>query len=488
MTISVPKLFRSYTFVLSVIYASLFCASIIVILAILYFASFQFLREQTDHRIDEDLLRIAAAAGQPAIGIFAVRDIRNYLDNRRRTHLRSDPSVYLLVDPNNKFVAGNLHRWPADLSLLDGARFEFEARVYYEDDTHQHHTIRALVTLVPNTGGFKLLVGRDIFEIEALRNEFFRLFWWSIAATIALAMIGAYWVSRIVSRRLEKVNALSRRVMEGDLSQRIKIDASGDQFDDLARNINQMLERIQSLVDAIRSVSDNIAHDLRTPLTRLRNDLDELLRELGGRNEENLPHARSMAEKAIAETDSLLATFEALLRIARLENRPFGETFSEVSVMELVEELIELYRPIAETKNITLKTYLESNSVAIYVDRDAVAQALANLLDNALKYTPKSGQVHIQGRFQQHGFELAISDTGPGIAPEHYEQVLKRFVRLDDSSRSTPGNGLGLSLVAAVARMHKLDLVLEDAHPGLRVRLKNFRFSPPTGAATAAPN
>ncbi len=478
MALSIPKYFKSYTFVLSVIYAALFCASIIVVLTIVYFSAFQFLRAQTDQRIDEDVLRIVASTDWTDTRTFDIRDIRDYLSNRRRLHPKSDPSVYLLVDRNRNYVAGNLHKWPSDLSYVDQSRLEFVAQVYYDDDTRKNHPVRAIVVTLGNTG-HNLLVGRDIMEIEALRQGYLHLFWWSIVAAVFLAILGAYWVSRIVSRRLERVNALSRSVMAGDLSQRVSFNASGDQFDDLADNINQMLERIQTLVEAIRSVSDNIAHDLRTPLTRLRNDLDEIARSLNGRTELEMEQAKESVEKAIFEADTLLRTFEALLRIARLENRPFGESFNEVSVGQLVEELIDLYGPIADSQSISLTASVESDSTVLFVDRDALAQALANLVDNALKYTPQHGTIAVEGKSSADAFEIAISDNGPGIPAEYHQEVLKRFVRLDDSSRTTAGNGLGLSLVAAVARMHNLELVLEDAKPGLRVRLKNFKLVNP---------
>ena len=478
MALSIPKYFKSYTFVLSVIYAALFCASIIVVLTVVYFSAFQFLRAQTDQRIDEDVLRIIASTDWTDTRTFDIRDIQDYLSNRRRLHPKSDPSVYLLVDQNLNYVAGNLHKWPSDLSHVDQSRLEFVAQVYYDDDTIKNHPVRAIVVSLGNTA-HNLLVGRDIMEIEALRQGYLRLFWWSIVAAVFLAILGAYWVSRIVSRRLERVNALSRSVMAGDLSQRVTFNASGDQFDDLADNINQMLERIQTLVEAIRSVSDNIAHDLRTPLTRLRNDLDEIARNLSERAEPEMEQAQESVEKAIFEADSLLRTFEALLRIARLENRPFGESFNELSVGQLIEELIDLYGPIADTQSISLTALIESESAVLFVDRDALAQALANLMDNALKFTPQHGTITIEGKSSANGFEIAISDNGPGIPVEYHQEVLKRFVRLDDRSRTTPGNGLGLSLVAAVARMHNLDLVLEDAKPGLRVRLKNFKLVKP---------
>ncbi len=473
-----PNIFRRYTFVLSVIYASLFCASIIVVLTILYFSSFQFLREQTDQRIDEDVFRIVAGTDWPSTGTVNTREIKDYLDNRRRIHSRSDPSVYLLVDQNNRFVAGNLHRWPSELLHVDGQRLEFISQVYHEDDTIVNHPIRAVVVVVANTG-FKLLVGRDILEIEALKRGYLRLLWWSVVATFLLAILGAYWVSKIASNRLKKVNALSRTVMEGDLTQRIEINASGDQFDDLSDNINQMLERIQTLVEAIRSVSNNIAHDLRTPLTRLRNNLDELARSLADRSDFELAQAREATEKSIYEADSLLRTFEAVLRIARLENSPDSASIDEVSATELIEELTELYGPIAEERSITLNTLVDPHSTRILVDRDALSQALANLLDNALKYTPEGGTISVQGQYLEHQFEIAVSDGGPGIPTEYHQEVMKRFVRLGDASRTTPGNGLGLSLVAAVARMHKLEVVLENTTPGLTVRLKKFKTVDP---------
>ncbi len=470
-----PKFFKSHTFVLSVIYASLFCASIIVVLSILYVFSFQFLREQTDRQIDEDVSSILAAVDFPTSEFFAVGDIRSYLENRRKIHAKSDPSNYLLVDRHRSYIAGNLSRWPDEILQSDEDRVEFIAQIVNQDDTRQNRPVRAVVVKFGNSG-FTMLVGRDITEIDALQKGYLRLFWWSVVATVVLAILGAYWVSRIVTRRLENVNALSRAVMQGNLSQRVEYDGSGDQFDELADNINQMLVRIQTLVETVRSVSDNIAHDLRTPLTRLRNDLDEIARDLTGRPDQELEAARESVDKAIAEADSLLRTFEALLRIARLENKPFGESFSEVAVSSLIEELVDLYGPIADSKSIALTTSINPESATIFVDRDAMAQALANLMDNALKYTPDRGSIAIKGAQSADGFAIAITDSGPGIPAEHHQEVLKRFVRLGDGSRTTPGNGLGLSLVAAVARMHKLDLVLEDAEPGLKVWLKNIRL------------
>ena len=449
-------------------------------LTVLYFAMFEFLRQQTDQRIDENLVNILVA--DPGFVPFGIADpfyIKNELDKLQLTHLPSDPSVYLLVDRNNQYVAGNLQSWPKGISTVDRNRFEFEAEVF-DGETTTLHTVRALATVLANTGGFKLLVGRDIYEISALKDGLLQLFVGCVVATVLAAMMGAYWVSRIVSRRLKKVNEVTRNVMDGDLSQRIVTDASGDQFDDLSGNINSMLERIQYLVEEIRNVSNNIAHDLKTPLTRLYNQLDELARDLDGVEIEGAQDLRQKTESAIAEADSLLGTFDALLRIANLENKSFGDAFSDVSVYELLNELGDLYGPIADEKNVALKITVDEDAGTIFVDRNAVAQAISNLLDNALKYSPQGGTVVVSGSQVSQGFEIDVTDTGQGIPAEHHATVLKRFVRLDDSSRTTSGNGLGLSLVAAVARMHKLELVLENAQPGLKVRLKNLKHTPKT--------
>ncbi len=470
---SLPNLFRRYTFVLSVIYASLFCASIVVVLMILYFSSFQFLREQTDRYIDDDVYRIVAGTDWPSTGIVNIRDVKNYLDNRRRIHSKSDPSVYMLVDQNNHYISGNLHKWPTEFLYVDGNRSEFTSQVYHEDGSIDTHPVRAIVVSVPNSS-FKLLVGRDIMDIEALKRGFLQLLSWSIVAAVVLAIVGAYWVSRIASSRLEQVNQLSRTVMGGDLTQRIELNADGDQFDELADNINQMLERIQQLVEALRSVSDNIAHDLRTPLTRLRNNLEEITRQLPTQLEKETNDTHEAIEKSISEADSLLQTFDAVLRIARLEDNLYSENLSAVSVAELIDDLAELYDPIASEKSITLHTNVCSPSPLVSIDRDAVAQALANLLDNALTYTPSGGRISVDGQFSDHRFEISVSDTGPGIPLEFHDEVMKRFVRLDDGSRTTPGNGLGLCLVSAVAQIHRLELVLENTDPGLKVRLSNF--------------
>jgi signal transduction histidine kinase len=272
-------------------------------------------------------------------------------------------------------------------------------------------------------------------------------------------------MSRGMLRRIELINQTSRNIMAGDLSQRIPIRGSGDELDQLAGNLNTMIDEIERLMDGIRHVSDNIAHDLRTPLTRLRNRLEQLLVDL----EDGSPY-RSQVEQGIAEADQLLATFAALLRIARIEAGGHKARFKPVDLAALVGDAAELYEALAEEKQLRFSTRVDA-SVSLEGDRDLLFQALTNLIDNAIKYTPAGGEVSLELMRVGKTADIAVSDTGSGIAETERDKVGQRFYRLE-SSRNTPGSGLGLSLVKAVAKLHRATLLLEDNAPGLKATLR----------------
>jgi signal transduction histidine kinase len=253
--------------------------------------------------------------------------------------------------------------------------------------------------------------------------------------------------------------------MAGDLSQRIPIRGNGDELDQLAGNLNSMIDEIERLMDGIRHVSDNIAHDLRTPLTRLRNRLEQLQVDL----EDSSPY-REQVEQGIAEADQLLATFAALLRIARIEAGGHNSKFETVDLAALVSDAAELYEALAEEKRLHLTTQIDA-SISLDGDRDLLFQALINLLDNAIKYTPAGGAVSLELKRCGTTADIVVSDTGSGIAEAERGKVGQRFYRLE-SSRSTPGSGLGLSLVKAVARLHRAELLLADNAPGLKATLR----------------
>jgi signal transduction histidine kinase len=275
-------------------------------------------------------------------------------------------------------------------------------------------------------------------------------------------------MSRRVLRHIEHINQATREIMDGDLSRRIPVNGSADDFDQLATNLNAMLDEIARLMAGIRHVSNNIAHDLRTPLTRLRNQLEALGEGLGNDN----PHYPQV-EQSIADADRLLSTFSGLLRIARIESGGLKANIKMVNLSSLIQDAVELYEAVAEVKQIQVST--EANdAVAVLGDRDMLFQAVANLLDNAIKYTQQGGKVVLKVALIKQQAEIVVADNGPGIPAFEYDKVVQRFYRLDQS-RNTAGNGLGLSLVEAVVKTHQASLIFSDNEPGLRVTI---RFKP----------
>ncbi len=329
-------------------------------------------------------------------------------------------------------------------------------------DRTEEHAARARVFRLQ--GGLRLLVGRDVRDLEATRGLIENALAWGLAMTAALALLGGWLMSAGVVRRLEAINQTSREIMEGDLTRRIPLRGSDDDFDQLALSLNQMLARIESLMAGVRQVSDNIAHDLRTPLTRLRTKLELLRRELEGADA-----ARSIAEEVIADAEEMLMTFNALLRIARIESGGRRAAFAPGGLAALIGDLVELYEPVAAQRAQTL-TSETPDAAWVTGDRDLLFQALANLVDNAIKYSPRGGRVELS--LQSDGVQLClvVADEGPGIPSALRTEVFRRFFRIDDS-RSTPGSGLGLSLVQAVIQLHRAAIRLDDNRPGLRVSL-----------------
>jgi signal transduction histidine kinase len=317
-------------------------------------------------------------------------------------------------------------------------------------------------------GGGRLLLARRIDDqrqfADYLRNATFAGV--SLLGSIALMM--GWIASRRVNSRVAKITLTAHSIMGGDFSRRIARDHSGDEFDELASNLNAMLTRIEDLMGALREVSDNIAHDLKTPLTRLRNRAEAALRD-------DSPAAhREGLERVIEEADGLIQTFNALLLIARLEAGAVDATRTPCNVSALVDDVIELYQPVANDANLQIISHVGS-ALALAVNRQLVGQAVANMLDNAIKYSPAEygaaqGPIEVSVSQGLNGLEIAVGDRGPGIAAVDRDRATKRFVRLE-RSRSRPGTGLGLSLVAAVARLHGGALRLEDNEPGLRIVL-----------------
>jgi signal transduction histidine kinase len=371
-------------------------------------------------------------------------------------------SLYLLTDFGGDPLAGNVQQIP--LGVLDRPGF---LPIGYSTNVKGDRSRQALVGIYLLSGGLRLLIGHDLGDRARIEKVMVRALAISLVFFAALAALGALFVARRVLRRIDAINISAHRIMAGDLIQRLPVSGSGDELDRLAEGLNEMLARIGELMQGLREVSDNIAHDLRTPLTRLRNHAEAAL-AFGG----DAAAYRTALEKTIEESDALIKIFNALLLIARAEAGG-GVEAQSFDVGEAVRSVAELYEPIAEEEGVDLKVETKG-ALTVLGNRELVAQTIANLVDNALKYgAPEAGaevkpEVVISARRVGASVEFAIADRGPGIDLADRARVLERFVRLE-GSRSRPGSGLGLSLAAAVARMHGGTVELEDNHPGLRV-------------------
>lgn len=448
---------RSSTFRLAVLYVLLLGVSVGILMAFIYWSTAGYMDRQTAATIEAEIRGLAEQYRRRGLaGLSSVISER----------VARDPlgsSVYLLVDDNLEPLAGNLDRWPTGFPHSEGwLRFRLRER---GPDRAEEHAARGQVFLL--RGGLRL-VGRDVRDLEATRALILDALAWGLAITAALALLGGWLMSAGVMRRLETINQTAGEIMAGDLSRRVPLNGSGDDFDALAANLNRMLERIEQLMAGVRQVSDNIAHDLRTPLTRVRTKLELLLTELDG-----CENARALAAETIADTEEMLATFNALLRIARIESGARRAAFSPLDLAALTEDLAELYEPLAAERGQSLTLRLDGPA-RVTGDRDLLFQALANLVDNAIKYTPPGGTIALAVVSRTAGEDdvtVTIRDSGPGIPPQARERVLDRFVRLDDS-RSTPGSGLGLSLVKAVLDLHQASIALGGDAGGLIVTIR----------------
>ncbi len=446
----ITRLLRSSTFRLAVLYMALFGASVAVLLTFIYWSTAGYMALQTDDTIEAEVTGLAER-----YRLSGLDGLIRSIDERVSRKPNGD-AVYLLTDDQLTPLIGNLDRWPRVARDSDGwLNFDLEQATSEGEVTH-----RGRARPFTLRGGYRLLVGRDMQELDATRSLIVRAIAWGLAITVMMALAGGIMLSRRTMRRLEAINETSRRIMRGDLSRRVPTRSSDDDFDQLADNLNGMLDTIEELMEDVRRVTDNVAHDLRTPLTRLRNRLENLKSD----NDAD----KSSIEAALADADGLLDTFNALLRIASIESGRRRAAFKSIPLDDVVRDVTELYEPLAEQKQQKLDVSV-SDDVRIQGDRDLLFQAFANLLDNAIKYTPQGGSIRVTLDDGASGPRIRIIDSGPGIPQQSRDKVFKRFFRLEES-RHTPGNGLGLSLVEAVARLHNASIKL-GGEPGLDVSL-----------------
>ncbi len=454
------KLLRTTTFKLTLVYLTVFALFAMALLGYFAFNTRRLITEQITDTVNAE---ITGLSEQYRLG--GIRRLVLTVDARAR---RPGSSLYLVTTFNGDTLAGNVTDLPTGVLDTDGwIETPYKRLDETEGATHPEH--HSLVRVFQLPGGFRLLVGRDLEERERLYSIIASAGRWSIALVIVLGLGGGLFVTRRVLRRVDAMTETSRSIMAGDLGERLPVEGTGDELDRLAENVNLMLERIEALMHGLKEVSDNIAHDLKTPLTRLRNRCEEALRTASSEAE-----YRSALEGTIEESDGLIRTFNALLLIARAESGQSRDDMAEFDAAELARDIGELYEPLAEERGIALTVEAEQPAT-LKGKRDLVSQALANLVDNAIKYSLAGERpadapppaILVRAQVEGERVLLTVADNGPGIPEADRSRALERFVRLEQS-RSLPGSGLGLSLAAAVARLHDGELTLADNAPGLK--------------------
>ena len=438
------KLLRSLTFRLALYYAGLFSLSVAVLGAVYYVVAIRAPLEAVRSELSEDAARYAALHARLGLDGLAMA-------LERRAAAPSPRLAYhVLLDPAGRAVSANLPSWPR----ARGAEWiRVEADVAREGDEDEHE---ALVNDRAFADGSRLLIGQDIDDLDEIQEAVTDTLVWLLPAILLLSIGGGALMGRAIGRRIENVAEAARRVIAGDLAERVPLRGTGDDFDRLGETLNLMLDRIEQGMDGVRRVSDSVAHELRTPLTRLRASLAELERAAG---------TEAIAE-AVQEAERLETIFNAVLRIARIEARS-SRSLARVDLAAILRDAAELYLPEAEARGQRLDVEVAAN-LWVEGDRDLLFQAVANLLDNAVKFSPPGGRIGVTGTAERDCVRLVVTDEGPGVAPELRDRITERFFRAPQAG-GVPGAGLGLSLVAAVAAWHDATIGFETGGPGLRV-------------------
>lgn len=461
------KLFRTTAFRLTLVYLLLFAMFAASLLGYFAWNTRRLITDQITAGVGEEIGLLT--------GVFDRRGLRGLVFAIENRALRPGSNLYLVTTPAGLAVAGNVGSLQPGVMGATGWS-ETAYRRLDEQDKADH---RALVSVTELSNGFRLLIGRDLEERHRIFSVVASAAQWSVLIVVVLGLGGGIFVARRVLHRIDAMTGTTQRIMAGDLSGRLPVGRSGDELDRLAGNLNAMLERIEALMMGLKEVSDNIAHDLKTPLTRLRNRAEEALAKSSNESE-----YRAALERTIEESDGLIRTFNALLMIARAESGQARDNMADFDAAEVAEGIHELYEPLAEDNGLTLGVRAEP--APLHGNRELISQALANLVENAIKYgqptpaaqplgadaaaTTADRTILIEARRDGDRVVLGVIDHGNGIPEADRKHAIGRFVRLE-ASRTQPGSGLGLSLASAVATLHGGELTLGDAQPGLRATL-----------------
>jgi len=462
---------RSLVFRYALVYIGLFGLSVSGVLGALYWSTLRLYDQQQEEAIAAEMHGLR---GQ-LVG-RSVTEMAAFI-TRRSDEAPGKTSIYMLATRSYGYVAGNLHAWPEHLA--DGEREIVAIEPAPPASAQQAETVTRNATggeALPSVlrvrvhadtlpTGHRLLVGRNLEEVGRLRSLIGEALVGTVLLTIALGAGGGYLLSRRLLARLDTINRSSAAILGGDIAQRMPVRGTGDEYDVLAGNLNRMLDQIGALMAGIRNVTDDIAHDMRTPIARLRSRIEVTLM-----TPTDTDGYRQALVRTIEETDEILGMFNALLTIATAESGTPRERFATVDLVAVARSAVELYEPLAEDAGYAL-TLEASDPVRVQGERHLITQALSNLVDNAITHGPRAGRITIGVVEDGADAVLSVADEGIGIPAACREKALERFGRLD-TSRSRPGSGLGLSLVRAVARLHGGQVVLDDNRPGLRVTLR----------------
>jgi signal transduction histidine kinase len=445
------KVFRSTSMQLALVFAALFVAASLLLAGLLWWNTTGYLDRETDAVIVADTRAIGDRLSDFGLpGAVQMMNERIAADSDQK-------AIYLLTDPLLRPLGGNVAAWPLKVRAAPGW---YEVELVHRDRLHM---TRLLHVVLP--GNYQLLVGRDVQDRVDIRSLFFGSLVWAGLAMLVLALTGGWLIHRTVLSRIASINRTAQAIMQGDLKHRLPQGSSEDEFGQLSMTINGMLDQIEQLVDGVREVSNAIAHDLRTPLAEARARLEDLLRR-----PERPESMQDGIAASLADIDRLIGVFNALLRLAEIDSGSRRAGFETIDLVALIDDAGDLYGPVAEARGLGFSCAAEAGLTA-HGDRLLLTQAISNLLDNAVKYTPPGGRISLQAaRGPGGGIVMTVADTGPGIPEADVDRVRQRFYR-GDASRHAAGSGLGLSLVNAVARLHGGDLRLEGNNPGLRASL-----------------
>ena len=461
------QVWRTSTVRLTATFIAIFVVFAILLMAFIgWQSSVQIQRQQADD-IDREVRlfqRIEATQGIRALA-FALN----------RLSSQPGPGVYFLGDASGQYLLGNMSDVPPDVLIDPGVySFDYDRPDPLGEDIgnlpdRPKRSGVAIVRSVELANGMRLVVGRDVVERRGYSAIILQSFLVGVVGIILFSVVAGGVTARRVLKRIDTIRDTSTKIMSGNLSERVPITKRNDEFDGLARNLNAMLDRIEQLLQGLKEVTDNVAHDLKTPLTRLRNQAEGALRDTAS------PETREKAlETVIAESDRLIQTFNALLMIARVEAGAPSGALSEIDISPIVADVAELYTPVAEDEGIEISTDI-AEGVMLRANRELIGQAMVNLLENAMKYAKpedgNAGRIAVDLHKTGANVVITVADNGPGIPEADRARVLERFVRLE-KSRSEQGSGLGLALVNAVARLHGGSFRIEDNGPGVRAVLE----------------